>query len=280
VKGERIYSWRNAWFRWSVGCVVAIAAFAIVAGFAWLPSVQKDYMAEGLWASICRAAGVPAAWSPQASSRPAAAISSRVVADPVLLQRAGAEEVGRGATLALQCTICHGARGLSQADAPNLAGQYPEVIYKQLLDYQNGQRRNPVMQALAGVLSERDIRDLAAYYAFLPRPTVSLVLSDSERVPALVRVGAPMRSIAPCASCHGGIDQKPGSPWLEGMPKAYLQTQLQAFARSERHNDVNAQMRNVARQMTPEEIIEVASYYASRPEGQAGAARSPAEFTR
>jgi len=280
MKPEPLYSWSNAWFRWSVGGVAAMAVFAIVAGFAWLPSVQKDYMAEGLWASICRAAGVPVAWGPQPAGRAAVTVSTRVVADSSLLTQASPQEVGRGATLALQCTMCHGMRGLSQADAPNLAGQYREVIHKQLLDYKNGQRLSPVMQALAGVLSERDIRDLAAYYAFLPRPTVSLVRSDSERVPALVRVGSPMRNIAPCASCHGGIDQKPGSPWLEGMPQAYLQTQLQGFATGSRRNDVHAQMRNVAKQMTPDEIIEVARYYASRPEGQADAAQPPPESTR
>ena len=275
MKPERLYSWRNAWFRWSVGGVFVMAIFGIAVGFAWLPSVQKDYMAEGLWASICRAAGVPTAWGPPPASRRSVTVSTRVVADPSLLKKAGAQEVGRGATLALQCTMCHGARGLSQADAPNLAGQYPEVIYKQLLDYKHGQRHSPVMQALAGVLSERDIRDLAAYYAFLPRPTVSLVRSDGVRVPALIRVGSPMRNIAPCASCHGGIDQKPGSPWLEGMPPAYLQAQLQAFAGGGRRNDMHAQMRNVARQMTPEEIIEVARYYASGPEDAAGGAARP-----
>ena len=56
---------------------------------------------------------------------------------------------GRGATLALNCTMCHGAHGMSGSDAPNLAGQYPEVVIKQLHDYKSGKRSSSVMQALA-----------------------------------------------------------------------------------------------------------------------------------
>jgi cytochrome c553 len=81
-------------------------------------------------------------------------------------------------------------------------------------------------------------------------------------VPDIVSGGAPMRNIASCASCHGGIDHKVGSPWLEGMPAAYTRAQLQAFANDTRHNDINEQMRNIARNMTAAEIDAAAAYYA------------------
>jgi cytochrome c553 len=81
-------------------------------------------------------------------------------------------------------------------------------------------------------------------------------------VPALVRVGDPMRNVAPCASCHGGIEQKPGAPWMEGMPKDYLVAQLKAFASGARSNDSHAQMRNMARSLTDKEIDDVAGFYA------------------
>ena len=35
---------------------------------------------------------------------------------------------------------------------------------------------------------------------------------------------------------------------------AYIKAQLEAFATAARHNDISEQMRNIARQMTPEEI--------------------------
>jgi cytochrome c553 len=159
--------------------------------------------------------------------------------------------------------MCHGAQGMSRSDAPNLAGQYPEVIRKQLLDYKSGNRANPIMVALATSLSEENIADLAAYYATLPKARTAPTTYD-ESLPALVRVGDPMRNIAPCISCHGGVDQKLGAPWLEGMPKQYLVDQLQAFKEGRRRNDGQQQMRNMARPMTTQEIDAVATFYARK----------------
>jgi cytochrome c553 len=74
-----------------------------------------------------------------------------------------------------------------------------------------------------------------------------------------------MRGIAPCGACHGSLDNKTGSPWLEGQSEAYMKAQLQAFASGERRNDISQQMRNIARAMTPQEIEQAAAYYASQP---------------
>ncbi|WBY02449.1 cytochrome c4 [Ramlibacter tataouinensis] len=244
--------------RWTLAGLGALLLLSLLLGFVVLPSVKPDFREAGWWQAICRAAGVPTRWyqaqplvDPQAS---------RIAVVPDFERVAGGD-VGRGGTLALQCTMCHGARGVSASDIPNLAGQYAEVTFKQMMDYRGGHRRHPLMQALATTFSEQDIRDLSAFYAQLPRPSPN---SQEAPAPALIAVGSPLRGIAPCASCHGGIDQKPGSAWLEGMPRAYLELQLQAFARGDRRNDAHGVMRNVARQMTAEEIAEVSGYYASR----------------
>jgi len=264
--GDPKMSPENArWMRWSVVWLVALTAISIAVGFVWLPSVHADFSAKGIWDSICRAAGVPAQWGGAEAGKDESP-STRVVLD-LEMTRAGSDAaVGRGATLALQCTMCHGPRGVSQANAPNLAGQYPDVVVKQLSDYQRGDRKSAVMPALAANLSARDIRDLAAYFASLPKPRNTPVV-DMTTVPALVRVGAPMRNIAPCASCHGGIDRKLGAPWLEGMPKEYLVLQLTHFASGERRNDSHAQMRNMARAMSAQEIDEVSDFFARHGEG-------------
>jgi len=261
----------SKWLRSSVMSLCTLAAVSILVGFIWLPSAQGDFSAQGLWASICRAAGVPAEWGETTSTAPKSDLrSTRVVLERAMGRQGSNDAVGRGATIALQqCTMCHGAQGVSSADTPNLAGQYREVIIKQLIDYKSGDRRSSsVMQALATNLSDRNIEDLAAYYASLAKtrntPTVNI-----GNVPALVRVGDPIRNIAPCASCHGGIDHKLGTPWLEGMAQKYLQDQLHAFASGARRNDSHAQMRNMARQMTSAEIAEISDFYA-RPEQESG----------
>jgi len=79
-----------------------------------------------------------------------------------------------------------------------------------------------------------------------------------------VRVGAPLRNIAPCVSCHGGVDQKFGAPWIEGMPKEYLVSELLSFRSGRRRNDSQAQMRAMAKTMTDQEIDEVAAFYARK----------------
>ena len=85
-----------------------------------------------------------------------------------------------------------------------------------------------------------------------------------ESLSKLVRVGDPLRNIAPCISCHGGVDQKLGAPWLEGLPKDYVVAQLNAFASGNRHNESEAQMRNMVRSITALEIDEVATFYAGK----------------
>ncbi|MBO9513093.1 MAG: cytochrome c4 [Variovorax sp.] len=262
MKVHGVRGWRNPWFRKSVLWLIVLTVGAFLVGFLLLPSAHGDFSAKGVWESICRAAGVPADWSIGGAPRQAATATD-VVLERSMGEAGSRQAIGRGATLALNCTMCHGAQGMSTSDAPNLAGQYPEVIIKQLMDYRSGKRGSPIMEALARGLSDTDIADLAAYYAYLPKARTAPTTYD-EALPALVRVGAPLRNIAPCVSCHGGIDQKFGAPWLEGMPHGYLVLQLKAFRSGERGNDSEAQMRNVARTMTDQEIEEVSAFYARK----------------
>jgi cytochrome c553 len=261
--------WGSSAARWSIFWLVVVTIVLFAVGFVLLPLAQKDFTVQGLWAAICRAAGVPAEWAP-ADTLVAPQRTTQVVLEHSLTRRATADAVGRGGSLAIQqCTMCHGAQGVSAADTPNLAGQYREVIVKQLLDYKNGDRTSTVMQALASRLSLQDANDLAAYYVSLPKTHRTPAPYD-EPTPALVRVGDPLRSIGPCSACHGGIDRKIGTPWLEGMPKQYLVDQLRQFASGARRNDNYAQMRNIARAMTEKEIDEVAEYYARDTRRQGG----------
>jgi len=262
MREQGFFSRTNRWTWVSVAALVVLTVASVLIGFGLLPSAQADFRAQGLWDSICRAAGVPSKWL-DTTEQKSPIVSTNVVLLPEMAKQASSASIGRGATLALNCTMCHGAQGMSRSDAPNLAGQYPEVIRKQLLDYKNGDRANPIMVALAKGLTEENIADLAAYYASLPKARTAPTTYD-ESLPALVRVGDPLRNIAPCISCHGGVDQKLGAPWLEGMPKEYLVKQLQAFKEGYRRNDPQQQMRNVARPMTAEEIDAVSTFYARK----------------
>jgi cytochrome c553 len=260
---ERIASFRNPWFTASVAITATIALVAAVVGFVWLPLAHPGEQFKGVWDAICSAAGLVRNAASGTQIVRADFLTTSVEIDPQMLQGASAESIGRGATLALRCTMCHGARGLSQADTPNLAGQYPVTIYKELVDFKTGARASAVMAPLVTDLSDADTRDLAAYYAYLPR--VSAPQPAAGEPPRIVASGSPLRGIAPCGACHGEVDSKASAAWLEGQPAVYLHTQLEAFATGARHNDIGEQMRNIARGMTPAEINAASAFYAERP---------------
>jgi cytochrome c553 len=260
---QPLFSFRNPWFSASVGVTAAIAVLAAFAGLIWLPLAQPDLKLSGIWDAICSAAGVPRVSSQGSSIQPDFK-TSNVVMTSEMLTRHDQVSIGRGATLAQRCAICHGPQGVSDANSPNLAGQFAAVTYKELIDFKTGARVNVVMSPFAANLSNQDMLDIAAYYSYLPR-VPSNKLDPAVSAPPIVTIGAPMRNIAPCGSCHGDIDNKAGSPWLGGQSAVYIKAQLHAFAAGTRRNDISQQMRNIARQMTAEEIDQVASYYEAQP---------------
>lgn len=240
---------------WGTLAVLVVAFIGGFVSFIWLPQAQLDEF-PSVFAAFCAALGVPQ--QRQASMALPSLPRSEVVLTHDLLQTPTASDIGHGATLSLRCTPCHGPTGISYANSPNLAGQYAVAIYKQLRDYQSGVRTNAVMTPMAQALSDTEMRQMAAYYASLPKPAGSRL---TALPPPVVRWGAPMRNIAPCGSCHGSIDHTLASPWLNGEPAAYLSGQLKAFQSGARANDINGQMRGMARGMTPEEITAAAAYY-------------------
>jgi len=263
MSDQPLFSFRNPWFSASVGVTAGIAVLAALAGLIWLPLAQPDLKLSGIWDAICSAAGVPRVSSQGTAIQPDFK-TSNVVMTSEMLTKSSQVSIGRGATLAQRCAICHGPQGVSDANSPNLAGQFAAVTYKELNDFKTGARVNVVMSPFAANLSNQDMLDIAAYYSYLPR-VPSNNLDTKVLAPPIVVTGAPMRNIAPCGSCHGDIDNKAGSPWLGGQSAVYIKAQLQAFASGARRNDISQQMRNIARHMTPEEIDEVARYYEAQP---------------
>ncbi len=79
-----------------------------------------------------------------------------------------AADAAAGKTKAATCIACHGPEGVSVNPMwPNLAGQKDMYLSKQLKDFRDGKRNDPVMAPLAKALSDDDIANLAAYYSGL-----------------------------------------------------------------------------------------------------------------
>lgn len=64
------------------------------------------------------------------------------------------------------CAACHGIDGNSAIAAnPKLAGQHPEYLYKQLINFKSGERANAVMSGMAAMLSESDMHAISDYFS-------------------------------------------------------------------------------------------------------------------
>jgi cytochrome c553 len=263
MSAERLFTFRNPWFAAGVGITGAMVVLSLIAGFVLLPYATTNSQLASLWDAICSAAGVPRATVVSEAPK-STFVTSNVVMNPQMFGSPDARAVGRGATLAMQCAICHGSNRQGQVDTPNLEGQPAAAIYKELRDFKSGARANAVMSPFAVKLSEQDMLDLAAYYSYLPRQPGSRP-DPTVTAPQIVARGAPMRNVPACSSCHGTTGAKLGTPWLDGQSAVYIKAQLQAFTTGARRNDISEQMRNIARQMTSDEINEAAGYYASRP---------------
>ena len=75
-----------------------------------------------------------------------------------------------GKTKATACAACHGQAGISSNDEwPNLSGQKETYLKKQITAFRDGGRNDALMTSMVKRLSDKDVADLAAYYASLKR---------------------------------------------------------------------------------------------------------------
>jgi cytochrome c553 len=190
-------------------------------------------------------------------------------------------DAAAGATKAAICAGCHGADGNAVAPIfPSLAAQSADYIVLQLRSFKNNWRTSPIMQPLAGALSDQDMQDLAAHFATLKRhPAVSDPTSeDADRGKTLYLKGDPNRGIPPCQGCHGAdgaglarssrhLERLAGAstyPAVAGLSPDYIVAQLKAFRDGERSGTTNARiMQRVAQALDPQSEAVVAAYLAT-----------------
>jgi cytochrome c553 len=200
----------------------------------------------------------------------AVVIAAVLAASPALAAQGNAAKAGdaaKGQAIAAGvCAACHGPDGNSPLPAnPNLAGQHPEYLVKQLQNYKSGERNNPIMTGIASTLSENDMRNVAAHYAAQgPRPGAARDAKLASAGQALYRGGNSASGVAACSGCHSpnGAGIPVQYPRLKGQHGEYTAAQLKAFRAGERANDPASMMRGVAARMSDAEIAAVAEYIA------------------
>ena len=160
------------------------------------------------------------------------------------------------------CAACHAADGNSAISLnPKLAGQHPEYLEKQLMEFKSGKRANAVMSGMAAGLTDVEMKELAAYFAAKP---TTLVKAKSNGVGSvgekIYRAGNAATNVPACAACHSpnGAGLPKQFPRLSGQHADYTLAQLKAFRSGERANA--PMMMAIAAKMSDAEMAAVADY--------------------
>ncbi len=84
-----------------------------------------------------------------------------------------------GEEVAKQCVACHGEDGNSPTpNFPRIAGQHADYMFHSLMSYKNGDRKNAIMAGIVAALSEKEMKNVAAFYA--AQEGLSVVSIDDE----------------------------------------------------------------------------------------------------
>lgn len=186
--------------------------------------------------------------------------------------QAAKPDAAKGGEIASQvCAACHAADGNSVAPAnPKLAGQIPEYVRKQLMNFkpQSGakpERDNAVMGGMVANLSDADMGNLAAYYAGQKLKPAAARNKDLAAIGRkLYRGGDSAAGVPACSGCHGpdGSGMPSQYPRIAGQYPDYIEAQLKLFKSGGRANDPNRMMRAVAERLSDKDIKAVAEYIA------------------
>ncbi len=164
------------------------------------------------------------------------------------------------------CAACHGADGNSTSPTyPNLAGQQPEYITKQLMNFKSGARKNPIMQGIVASsnLTPDDMKNLGIYFSQqVLKPGAAKNKTLAEEGQKIYKGGDAATGTPACAACHGptGAGIPSEFPRLAGQHSEYIYAQLNNFRLGDRSNDGGKMMRTIAGRLTDHEMKAVAEY--------------------
>jgi cytochrome c553 len=170
-------------------------------------------------------------------------------------------DASRGVTA---CLTCHGPKGQSAVGTwPKLSAQHAAYTAKQLKNFKEGSRANPVMMGMAATLTEQDMNNISAYLASQPASLgVAQDKATIELGQSIYRGGIAAKGVPACAACHSptgsGIPNQ--YPLLSGQWADYSSAQLMAFREGTRKN--SSQMTAIASKLSDKEMKAVSDYMA------------------
>ncbi len=168
-----------------------------------------------------------------------------------------AADIEAGKAKAQLCIICHGPGGNSVIpEYPSLSGQPAQAISTALFRFREGNRKNPIMSALAADLSNADMNNLAAYFSSIKRTTTYQTQAEN------LVIGPELANKYNCTQCHGpkllGLQH---IPRVAGQQHEYLIIQLRGF-KAQTRSDMDGNMSSAAANLNDGDIAVLADYIA------------------
>ena len=183
-----------------------------------------------------------------------------------IIAAAVSSSTGHAESLAIRnCTWCHGGSAQGYTPAPRLAGQRPQYVEKQLMNFRKHTRDNPFsklyMWGAAANLSPRTARHLAIYFSTIPPKAADdgdKELAATGR--AIYQEGIPDSNIVACVACHGPNAQGVSEiPRLGGLAYSYLKRRLEQWGEGY-HAASGPPMAQIASKLSRDQIEALASY--------------------
>lgn len=171
------------------------------------------------------------------------------------------------------CIVCHGKEGRAASDGyyPRIAGKPAGYLYNQLINFREGKRTYPIMEAMIGNMSDAYLREIAQYFAdqhppySSPQPTQSNP-AELARGRMLVHDGDKADDIPACIACHGArmTGVAPAIPGLLGLPRDYLLGQIGAWKIGTRHAAAPDCMNKVVQKLSATDIAAVTAWLSAQ----------------
>lgn len=168
-------------------------------------------------------------------------------------------DIKRGEEAYEVCSACHLPSGAGRPDGtfPQLAGQHPTVLIKQIADIRGGLRDNPIMYPFAATLTDpQELADVSAYIQSLKIP------HDNGKGPGTdLELGKKLYE-RDCVTCHMKNGEGDGAkfyPVLAGQHYKYMLRQATEIRDGKRRN-ANPDMVKIIKTYNDKEIDAIVDY--------------------